>query len=103
VNQTRDTDDRYPPQVEGNVQHTHNTLLDGIRIGARKPPTMTQVVMFNLFKWVSEVYPEKFSADHVYYQDKTGYYDESKVSFWKNMIAGRVLKGFQKDIAANRS
>jgi hypothetical protein len=79
-----------------------DALVAGIQTGARKPPTVTQVVMFTLFKYISEVYPKEFSADHRYYRDKTGYYDDSKVSFWKKMIARRVLKDFDKDVAANR-
>ena len=78
------------------------TLVAGIRSGARKPPTVTQVIMFNLFKSISEIYPDNYSADHRYYQDKNGYYDDSKVSFWKQMVARRVVKGFEQEIDANR-
>ena len=52
--------------------------------------------MFNLFKAISNAYPDRFSADHRYYQDKDGYYDDSKVSFWKQLIARRVVKSFEK-------
>ena len=58
--------------------------------------------MFNLFKAISNAYPDRFSADHRYYQDKNGYYDDSKVSFWKQMIAKRVVKDFEKEIGANQ-
>ena len=79
-----------------------DALVAGIQEGQRKPPTVTQVVMFHMFKYVSEAYPDEFSADHRYYKDKTGYYDDTKVSFWKQMIAKRVIKDFERDIAANR-
>jgi multimeric flavodoxin WrbA len=77
-------------------------LVAAIRSGARKPPSVTQVVMFNLFKAISNAYPDRFSADHRYYQDKDGYYDDSKVSFWKQMIAKRAVKNFNKEINANQ-
>jgi multimeric flavodoxin WrbA len=77
-------------------------LVAAIQSGARKPPSVTQVVMFHLFKAISNAYPDRFSADHRYYQDKDGYYDDSKVSFWKQMIAKRAVKDFKKGIAANQ-
>jgi multimeric flavodoxin WrbA len=75
-------------------------LVAAIQSGARKPPSVTQVVMFHLFKAISNAYPDKFSADHRYYQDKTGYYDDSKVSFWKQMVARRVVKDFEREVDA---
>jgi multimeric flavodoxin WrbA len=79
-----------------------DALLAGIRGGQRKPPSVTQVVMFHMFKYISDAYPDEFSADHQYYKDKTDYYDETPVSFWKHMIARRVIKDFEKDVATNR-
>ena len=78
-------------------------LVAAIQSGARKPPSVTQVVMFNLFKAISNAYPDRFSADHRYYQDKDGYYDDSKVSFWKQMIAKRAVKDLKKGIDAHRA
>jgi multimeric flavodoxin WrbA len=77
------------------------TLVGAIQSGQRKPPSVTQVVMFNLFKAISDAYPDRFTADRRYYQDKGVYGDDSKVSFWKRMIANRVVKGFEKEIDAN--
>ena len=57
--------------------------------------------MFNLFKAIANAYPEQFTADQRYYRDKTVYIDDSKVSFWKQMIANRVVKGFEKEVDAN--
>jgi len=63
------------------------TLVAAIQNGARKPPALQQVIMFHLFKAISNAYPDKFSADHHYYRDNSGYYDDSKVSFWKQMCS----------------
>jgi hypothetical protein len=76
------------------------TLVAAIQNGARKPLSVTQVVMFNLCKAISSAYPDKFSADHRYYQGKNGYYDDSKASFWKQMIARRAVKDFEKEVNA---
>ena len=79
-----------------------DALVTGIQQGQRTPPTVTQVVMFHMFKHISEAYPNRFSADNRYYRDKTGYYDDTKVPFWKQMIAKRVVKSFSQEIEANR-
>jgi multimeric flavodoxin WrbA len=71
-----------------------DALVAGIESGQRNPPELQQVIMFHMFNAISEAHPDRFPADRRYYQDKTGYYDDSKVSFWKRMIAKRVVKGF---------
>ena len=76
-------------------------LVAAIQSGRRKPPSVTQVIMFSLFKAIATAYPDRFSADHRYYQDKTVYYDDSKIPFWKQMIAKRAVKSFEKEIDAN--
>ena len=76
------------------------TLVAAIQSGARKPPALQQVIMFHLFKAISSAYPDRFRADHRYYQGKSGYYDDSKVSFWKQMIAKRVVKDYRREVAA---
>jgi hypothetical protein len=55
-----------------------------------------------MFKYISEAYPDEFSADYEYYKDKTDYYYDRKVSYLKKMVARRVIKSFEKDIVANR-
>jgi hypothetical protein len=78
-------------------------LVAGIASGQRNPPALQQVIMFHMFKAISEAYPDRFPADRRYYQDKTGYYDDSKVSFWKAMIAKRVVKGYAKGVKASQA
>jgi multimeric flavodoxin WrbA len=77
-----------------------DVLVAAIQSGQRKPPALQQVIMFHMFKAISKAYPDQFPADHRYYQDKTGYYDDSKVSFWKQMVARRVVRDFEKEIDA---
>jgi multimeric flavodoxin WrbA len=79
-----------------------DALVAGVESGQRNPPELQQVIMFHMFKAISEAYPDRFPADHRYYQDKTGYYDDSKVSFWKEMIAKRVVKKFGAGVSANQ-
>ena len=75
-----------------------DALVAGIESGQRNPPELQQVIMFHMFKAISEAYPDRFPADRRYYQDKTGYYDDAKVSFWKQMIAKRVVKDYVQGI-----
>jgi multimeric flavodoxin WrbA len=77
-----------------------DALVAGIESGQRNPPELQQVIMFHMFKAISEAYPDRFPADRRYYQDKTGYYDDSRVSFWKQIIARRVVKDFGNEVDA---
>ena len=53
---------------------------------------MTQLVMFNLFKAISELNKEYFEADYQYYKDKTDFYYDTKLNFFKKMLAKRIVK-----------
>ena len=60
-----------------------DTLIARIKKGERNAPTMTQLVMFNLFRSLSALYKEYFEADYQYYNDKTDFYYETKLNFFK--------------------
>ena len=69
-----------------------NTLIARIEKGERNKPTMTQLVMFNLFKTISELNKEYFEADYQYYKDKTDFYYDTKLNFFKKTLAKRIVK-----------
>ncbi len=85
---------------EKEVQRNHekalkafDVFIDSIRKDTRVEPSMTQFVMFNSFKMVSEIVKDEFPADYAYYKDKKDYYYEgAKISWIKNMIAKRMAK-----------
>ena len=53
---------------------------------------MTQLVMFHLFKSISELDKEYFEADYNYYKDKTNYHYDTKINFFKSMMAKRIVR-----------
>ena len=69
-----------------------NTFITRIKEGQRNKPTMTQMVMFNLFKSISELDKEHFKADYQYYKDKNNFYYDIKLNPFKNMLAKRIVK-----------
>ncbi len=69
-----------------------NTLITRIKEGKRNKPTLTQIIMFNLLKSISELAKEYFQADYQYYKDKTNFYYDTKLNPLKNMLAKRIAK-----------
>ena len=61
-----------------------------------------QAIMFNMFKYVSEANKELFAADYQYYKDKNNFYYETKIDFFKKMMAKLAIRQFERDIARNR-
>ena len=50
------------------------------------------LVPFGIFKYVSEIDKENMKADYEYYKDKTNYYYDTKIPFFKKMITKKVVK-----------
>jgi len=67
-------------------------LIARIEKGGRDKPPLNMLVPFNIFKYVSEITPDTMVADYEYYKDKKDYYYETKIPFFKKMIANRVTK-----------
>ena len=53
---------------------------------------MTQLVIFNLYKSISELNKEYFEADYQYYKDKTNFHYDTKINFFKKMLAKRIVR-----------
>ena len=70
-----------------------DTFIESIKKDTRVEPNMTQLVMFNSFKMVSEHAKDRFPADYAYYKDKKDYYYEgANINGIKNVIAKRLAK-----------
>lgn len=67
-----------------------------IKKGERNKPPIGLVVVFNLFKTVSEAFPDVYRADHEYFKDKTGYYYNTKIPFYKKWVADNYVKKAMK-------
>jgi multimeric flavodoxin WrbA len=77
------------------MMNTFNTLIGRIKKGERNPPTMTQLILFNLYKSISEYAKEYFEADYQYYKDKTNYHYDTDINSDMNMKAKQIV---QKEI-----
>jgi len=79
--------------------HAFNALIDGIKKGERNPPTLANLVMFRLFKFVSEQHKDMYIADYEYYKDKDEHPYNGKINVFKKMIAKRYVQKFANEIA----
>ena len=79
------------------VQAIRN-LISAIQKGERFKPKLGDLVYFHIFKAISELNKKEGIADYEYYKDKTGYYYDVKVPFYKKKfaewVAGREIKKF---------
>jgi multimeric flavodoxin WrbA len=74
-------------------------FINRIKKGQRNPPapTVTQLVYFNIFKAVSELNKEVGKADYQFYKDKADFIYDTKINFFKKMLAKRIArKNIQK-------
>jgi multimeric flavodoxin WrbA len=63
-----------------------------IEKGGRNNPPLDMLIPFGIFKYVSEIDKENMTADYEYYKDKTDYYYDTKIPFFKRFIAKKVVK-----------
>lgn len=76
-------------------------LISAVESGKPPNPTMTQLVMFYIFKMLSESRSDYFVADYEFYKDKTEY-PMGKVSSFRKMIAKRAATSSVKEMMKNR-
>jgi multimeric flavodoxin WrbA len=73
-------------------------LISAIQNGERSKPGFGHLVYFYIFKAISELNKKEGIADFEYYKDKTDYYYDLKIPFYKKWlakwIAGREIKKF---------
>jgi len=74
-----------------------NSFLTGIKKGIRNPPTVDNLVMFHLFKHISETYKDKYKADYNYYKDKKEYPYDGQINVFKKMYAKQYVQRFEHE------
>jgi len=79
-----------------------DTFIARIKKGQRNAPTMTQLVMFNIFKAISEWNKEAGKADYEFYKDKTEFFYDAKINPFKKMLAKRIAGKEIKKMMKNR-
>lgn len=67
-------------------------FLARIKKGGKDKPSLNMLVPFNIFKYISQIDSKVMSADYEYYKDKGDYYYDTKIPFYKLMIANRVSR-----------
>jgi multimeric flavodoxin WrbA len=65
-------------------------LISRIEKGEKDKPSLSMMIPFNIFKYVSILDKETMKADYAYYKDKEDYYYETKIPFYKKYIAKKV-------------
>lgn len=73
-----------------------DTFVARIKKGERNKPSMGLVVVFNIFKSVSMAFEDVYRADYQYYKDKTDYFYDTKIPFYKQMVANRYVRKVMK-------
>ena len=81
---------------------TFNSFIGAIKKGVRNPPTISNLVMFNLFKHASETYKDKFEADYAYYKNKTEFPYNGQINVFKKMLAKRYVQKFAHELEMHR-
>ncbi len=73
-------------------------LISAIQKGERFKPKFGYLVYFHIMKAISELNKKEGIADYEYYKDKTDYYYDVKIPFYKKWfakwVAGREIKKF---------
>ena len=79
------------------VIEASDTFIARIEKGERDKPSMGLIVVFNIFKAVSEAFPDVYRADYEYYKDKTDYFYDTKIPFYKKRIANKYVSKVMKE------
>ena len=65
-------------------------LMEKIERGEKNKPSLKMLIPYNIFKYVSKLDKELMKADYEYYKDKGDYYYETKIPFYKKIIAKKL-------------
>ena len=80
------------------IEQAFQEFISAIQSGERSKPRLGDLVYFHIFKAISELNKKEGIADYEYYKDKTGYYYDVEVPFYKKSlakwIAGREIQKF---------
>lgn len=67
-----------------------NIFISRIEKGEKDKPSLSMMIPFNIFKYVSKLDKDVMIADFTYYKDIGDYYYEAKIPFYKKFIAKKV-------------
>ena len=79
-------------QNQKKTMEAFDKFIARIEKGGKDNPPLGMLIPFGIFKYVSEIDKENMSADYEYYKDKTDYYYDTKIPFYKKFITKKVMK-----------
>ncbi|MGY5877251.1 MAG: NAD(P)H-dependent oxidoreductase [Candidatus Thorarchaeota archaeon] len=79
-----------------------DALFSKIESGEKSAPTLRQLIMFYIFKSLSELQSDYYKADYEYYKDKPEYPYEGKIPFYRSYMAKRLAASSVKKMMENR-
>ena len=65
-------------------------FMEKIESGEKTKPSLKKIIPYNIFKYVSKLDKELMVADYEYYKDKGDYYYETKIPFYRKIIAKKL-------------
>jgi multimeric flavodoxin WrbA len=74
-----------------------NQFIEKMKNREKVKPTIMQVVMFNILKYVSALDKNYLQADYEYYKDKEDFYYKTRIPFYMNWIAKQEIKKIEKN------
>jgi SAM-dependent methyltransferase len=78
-------------QNQEKVFTAFDKFIAGIEKGSRDKPPLDMLIPFRIFKYISEIDRDNMPSDYGYYKDKTEYYYDIKIPFYKKFISGKVV------------
>lgn len=72
------------------IKDAISTLIARIEKGEKDKPSISLMVPFNIFKYISQVDRENMPADYEYYKEKGDYYYDARIPAYKKFVAKRV-------------
>ena len=76
---------------ENKTIEAFKALIAKIEKGERDKPSLGMMIPFEIFKYVSEIGKDVMTADYEYYKNKSGYFYNAKIPFYKKMITKKVV------------
>ena len=88
--------DQMKIENQEKILKAFDVFIDRIKKQERDKPSKDLIIVFNIFKTVSQLCEDVYKADYEYYKDKTDYYYDTKIPFYYKLVAKSVEKQIKK-------
>ncbi len=76
---------------QNNIFKAFDKFIAAVNKKERDTPSVGLVIVFSIFKSVSMAFKDVYRADYEYYKDKTDFYYDTKIPFYKKWLAKKVV------------